>query len=219
MPHGRPVHVLHASSRAHSDREQATRAPAAHNGSAHVSHSLARLPHAHTIHAVASSSDPSEASARTACCSRRARHAPSAHTRQLHPQRLHPQQQAASAASHRPRSRFRPAFFASPIVLPIESTISRHLSVGGEGSEKLDVHRKAHECCVPRAGQVRQVRARRAPLDSFAQHARVRARRLRARFWAEVTGPRSRGLGSRDRHAWARFSSLAELAFPNKSEL
>ena len=119
MPHGRPVHVLHASSRAHSDREQATRAPAAHNGSAHVSHSLARLPHAHTIHAVASSSDPSEASARTACCSRRARHAPSAHTRQLHPQRLHPQQQAASAASRRPRSRFRPAFFASPIVFPM----------------------------------------------------------------------------------------------------
>ena len=133
----------------------------------------------------------------------RGSHAPSAHTRQLHPQRLHPQQQAASAASHRPRSRFRPAFFASPIVLPIESTISRHLSVGGEGSEKLDVHRKAHECCVPRAGQVRQVRARRAPLESFAQHARVGTRRPRARFWPEVTGPLSRGARTRDRHAWA----------------
>ena len=111
----------------------------------------------------------------------------------------------AAAASQKPRSRFGPAFFASPIVLPIKSTISRHLSVGGEGSEKLDVHRKAHKCCVPRAGQVRQVRARSAPLDSFAPHARVRARRPRARFWPEVTGPRSRGLGSRDRRAWARF--------------
>ena len=123
----------------------------------------------------------------------------------------------AAAASQRPRSRFGPGFFASPIVLPIESTISRHLSVGGEGSEKLDVHRKAHGCCAPRAGQVRQVRARRAPLDSFAHHARVRARRPRARFWPEVTGPRSRGLGSRDRHAWARFHRWQSSLFQTKA--
>ena len=72
---------------------------------------------------------------------------------------------------------------------------------GGEESEKLDVHRKAHECCAPRAGQVRQVRARCAPLDSFAQHARVGAKRPRARFRPEVTGPLSRGARSPDRHA------------------
>ena len=93
--------------------------------------------------------------------------------------------------------------------------------MGGEGSEKLDVHRKAHECCVPRAGQVRQVRARRAPLESFAEHARVRARRPWARFWAEVTGPRSRGLGSRDRRAWAltwapKILWINALAFSNR---